>query len=65
MIIRKSRIGEGYDRDFDIRFWQELSSKQRADAVWQMVEEYWQMKQRDPDELRLQRSVENIQRNGR
>ena len=62
---RLSRFGERPDREFDIQFWQDQSSEQRADAVWELVVDYWQMQGKDPDELRLQRSVESIQRGGR
>lgn len=62
---RLSRFGERPDREFDIEFWQGLTSEARADAVWEMVVDYWTMKGKTEDELRLQRSVENIQRGGR
>ena len=62
---RLSKFGERPDREFDIQFWQGLSSEERARAGWELVTDYWQMKGRDPDELRLQRSVENLQRGGR
>ncbi len=62
---RLSRFGERPDREFDIQFWQNLSSEARANAGWELVTDYWAMKGKSPDELRLQRSVENIQRRGR
>ena len=62
---RLSRFGERPDREFDIRFWQGLTSEARANAVWEMVVDYWRAKGKTEDELRLQRSVENIQRGGR
>jgi len=62
---RLSRFGERPDREFDIQFWQGLTSEARANAVWELVVDYWQMKGKTLDELRLQRSVENIQRGGR
>jgi len=64
IITRRSTVEEQGDRNFDIEFWQALSSEQRANAVWDMVVWDWEMKGNDPDELRLQRSVEHIQRNG-
>lgn len=64
IVTRRSTVEEQGDRDFDIKFWQELSSEQRAAAVWDMVVWDWEMKGNDPNELRLQRSVENIRRNG-
>ena len=59
---RLSKLGERPDREFDIQFWQGLSSEARANAVWEMVVDYWKMKGKDPHELRLQRSVESVQR---
>lgn len=59
---RLTRFGERPDREFDIQFWQNLSSEARANAVWDLVVTQWQMKGKDLNELRLQRSVENIQR---
>ncbi len=59
---RLSKFGERPDREFDIQFWQGLSSEARSNAVWEMVVDYWEMKGKDPDELRLQRSVESLQR---
>ncbi len=65
MVTRLSRFGERPDREFDIEFWQSLTSKDRADACWEMVVDYWTMKGKSEDELRLQRSVESVQRGGR
>ena len=62
---RLSQFGERPDREFDIQFWQGLSSEARANAVWEMVVDYWSMKGKSADELRLQRSVESLQRRGR
>ncbi|MFN0139964.1 MAG: hypothetical protein ACKVQW_07740 [Pyrinomonadaceae bacterium] len=62
---RLSKLGERPDREFDIQFWQRLNSEARANAVWEMVVDYWTMKGKTNDELRLQRSVENIQRGRR
>lgn len=62
---RTTRFGERPDREFDIQFWQGLSSQERADAGWELITSYWQMKGKNPDELRLQRSVENVQRGRR
>ena len=37
--------------------WQALPPSARSQAAWEMVETAWKMKGRNPDELRLQRSV--------
>lgn len=65
IVTRVSRFGERPDREFDIQFWQSLSSEERADAGWELVTSYWKMKGKDPDELRLQRSIESVQRRRR
>ncbi len=62
---RLSKFGERPDREFDIEFWQARTSQERAEAGWELITTYWEMTGKDPDELRLQRSVENIQRGGR
>lgn len=59
---RLSKFGERPDREFDIQFWQGLTSEDRANAGWELVTDYWAMKGKSPDELRLQRSVESLQR---
>jgi len=40
-----------------IRDWQRLSATARTDAAWQMVVDAWKLKHRNPNELRLQRTV--------
>lgn len=40
-----------------IRDWQRLSATQRTDAAWELVLEAWKLKNRNSDELRLQRIV--------
>jgi len=59
---RLTRFGERPDREFDIQFWQSLSSEARAEAGWELVTSYWEMKGKTSDELRLQRSIESVQR---
>ena len=57
---RKGKI-EDLDRSFDIRFWQAQSDAAKFAAAWELVTTAYQLKGRDPDELRLQRTVENFQ----
>lgn len=46
-----------------IREWQEAGETLRLQAAWELVYDYWVgMKGMHPDELRLQRSVTNVQR---
>jgi hypothetical protein len=58
---RKGRIEE-MDRSFDVEFWQRLGDKAIFDAAWEMVEFYHRLQGGNPDELRLQRSVEHFER---
>lgn len=55
-------IEEQGNRSFDIEFWQRLSDEQRMQAVWDLVVFDYELKGKKTDELRLQRTVENIQR---
>jgi len=55
-------IEEQGNRLFDIEFWQRLSDEQRMQAVWDLVVFEYELKGKNTDELRLQRTVENIQR---
>lgn len=48
---------EDMDRSFDIDFWQAQTDEARLQAAWELVVDAWKLKGRDPDELRLQRSV--------
>lgn len=50
------------DRSFDVEFWQSQPPKARADAAWELVMHYANVKGLDVRQLRLQRSVENYER---
>jgi hypothetical protein len=50
------------DRSFDIEYWQRQGDAAIFRAAWELVESYWRALGRDPDELRLQRSVETFQK---
>ena len=56
-------IEEQGNRSFDIEFWQRLSDEQRMQAVWDLVVFDYELKGKNLDELRLQRTVENLHRN--
>ncbi len=45
------------DDGFDLAFWQAQTAEARFAAAWEMAETAWELKNRSPDELRLQRSV--------
>ena len=62
VMSRLVKRDEQNDRSFDIEFWQRLTDSQRLDAAWDMVVFAHTAKGKDPDELRLQRSVENLKR---
>lgn len=49
---------------FHVEDWQKLSGRERANAAWDMVVEAWELKKRDPDELRFQRTVKCVKRPG-
>ncbi len=53
-------IEEQGNRSFDIEFWQRLNAEQRMQAVWDLVVFDYELKGKNLDELRLQRTVENL-----
>ncbi len=61
-MTRMGKLSDGDDRSFDIEFWQSLTHEQRMNAAWELVTDYWSMKGKTPDELRLQRSVTSLKR---
>ena len=50
------------DRSFDIEYWQRQGDAAIYRAAWELVELYHRSQGKDPNELRLQRSIENFQR---
>ena len=50
------------DRSFDIEYWQRQGDAAIFVAAWELVESYWRAQGRNPDELRLQRSIETFQK---
>lgn len=56
-------VEEQGNRAFDIEFWQRLSDERRLQAVWDLVIFDYELKGKNLDELRLQRTVENLRRN--
>ena len=49
-------------RSFDIEYWQRQGDAAIYRAAWELVEFYHREQGMQPDELRLQRSIENFQR---
>lgn len=60
VMARKVSLHEA-DRSFDIAFWQAQSTSARFEAAWELVEHYQKRKGKG-DELRLQRTIVNLQR---
>jgi hypothetical protein len=50
------------DRSFDFEYWQRQGDAAIYRAAWELVEQYHRSQGKDPNELRLQRSIENFQR---
>ena len=63
-MMRRGRL-EDLDRSFDVQFWQQQEPKARFQASWELIVHAWRAKGRDVRQLRLQRSVENFQRQQR
>jgi hypothetical protein len=53
------------DRSFDLAFWQAQPPEARFAAAWEMVVHYAKVKNLDVHQLRLQRTVENFQKQRR
>ena len=60
-VERRAALGES-DPSFGLRFWQAQAPKTRFDAAWQLIVHYARVKGLDVRQLRLQRSVEALQR---
>jgi hypothetical protein len=50
------------DRSFDIEYWQRQGDAAIFRAAWELVELYHRGQGMEPDELRLQRSIEHFER---
>ena len=61
VMMRISNVAD-MDRSFDIEFWQSQDDAARFDAAWELVVFAHELKGQKEDELRLQRSVESIER---
>lgn len=60
VMTQLTSVEEQGDRSFDIEFWQRLSDDKRMQAVWDLVVLDYELKGKDVNELRLQRTVENL-----
>jgi hypothetical protein len=64
VMMRRGKI-QDLDRSFDLQFWQKQAPQTRFDAAWELIVHAWRVKGHDVRQLRLQRSVENFQRQQR
>jgi hypothetical protein len=60
-VERKGRLSE-LDRTFDLEFWQAQTPETRFNAAWELIVHYINTKGIDVRQLRLQRTVEALQR---
>ena len=58
---RKGKLSD-LDRSFDLAFWQAQTPEARFNAAWELIVHYARVKGINVRQLRLQRSVENLQR---
>ncbi len=49
-------------REFDERFWRRAGAQARFAAAWSIIEDSFKMRGKDARQLRLRRSVQNIER---
>ena len=61
VMVRLSR-GRAPGRDFDVAFWQKLGPARILEAAWELVITAASHKGISEDRLRLQRSVEKLER---
>lgn len=60
-VERKGKL-EDLGRSFDLRFWQSQTPQARFAAAWELIVHASKVKGMDVRQLRLQRSVETLQR---
>lgn len=63
-VMERFGKGQEMDRSFDIEFWQRQGDAAIFRAAWELVEFYYRDRGLNPDDLRLQRTIENFQRQG-
>ena len=49
-------------QEFDVRFWRRAGAAARFEATWSMVKDFLKMRGKSGAQLRLRRSVQNIER---
>ena len=54
------RLGDEEDKLADYRHWEKLGDEARFKAAWDLVVQAYELTGRNPDELRFQRSIENL-----
>lgn len=64
LVMRQMGKIKDMNREFDVAFWQAQNTTARLDAGWELVAYYLKRKGR-VNELRLQRTVESLQRKSR
>lgn len=63
-IVKAKLVRREEQDEFDRQFWREAGHEARFAAAWEMVAEAELFRGKDAGELRLQRSVQTIQRRG-
>jgi hypothetical protein len=53
---------EDLDPAQSVRYWQSQSAETRLNAVWEMVQDAWELKGKNLNELRFQRSTALLKR---
>ena len=59
-VIERLILSEKVDNSLDVRFWQKAGVQARFSALWIMISEFYKIKGKNGNKLRLQRSVQNI-----
>jgi hypothetical protein len=59
---RKGKLGEDDEKLRDYAYWAALGDEAKFSAAWDLVVLAYEVKGRNPDELRFQRNIEKLSR---
>ncbi len=59
--LKKLQFGQD-DKAQDYAFWDELGDEAKFTAAWDLVVQAWEIQGKDPNELRLNRSIAKFHR---
>jgi hypothetical protein len=60
LYVRLGKLGDDDTRQSDYQRWNQLGDDARFKAAWELVVQAYEIQGKDLNELRLQRSIENL-----